>query len=75
MLNRPMSPGAELSAGSVNIDDPIVASKISDMQRDARAKAARAFYEFWNTGDEALLKQALAESFTDHAPTSRCPND
>ncbi len=32
-------------------------------------KAARAFYEFWNTGDEALLKQALAETFTVLPPT------
>ncbi len=35
---------------------------------DARAKAARAlFYEFWNTGDEAMLKRAFAENFADPA--------
>jgi hypothetical protein len=35
---------------------------------DARAKAARAFFhEFWNTGDEALLKRAIAENFADCA--------
>ena len=28
-------------------------------------KAVRAFYDFWNTGDETLLKQAIAENFTD----------
>ena len=28
-------------------------------------KAARAFYQFWNTGDETLLKQAIAPNFTD----------
>lgn len=28
-------------------------------------KAVRAFYEFWNTGDEALLKQAITENFVD----------
>ena len=26
---------------------------------------ARAFYDFWNTGDEAYLKQAIAMNFTD----------
>ena len=31
------------------------------MERDATGKTARAFYEFWNTGDEALPKKALAE--------------
>ena len=31
------------------------------MERDATGKTARAFYEFWNTGDEALPKEALAE--------------
>jgi predicted ester cyclase len=29
-------------------------------------KAVRAFYDFWNTGDEALLKEAIAPTFTDH---------
>jgi predicted ester cyclase len=28
-------------------------------------EAVRAFYGFWDTGDETLLKQAIAESFTD----------
>jgi hypothetical protein len=31
------------------------------MERDATGKTARAFYEFWNTGDEALPEKALAE--------------
>ncbi|MFG1374944.1 ester cyclase [Xanthobacter oligotrophicus] len=35
-------------------------------QRDATVKAATAFYDFWNTGDEALLKAAIAPNFTDH---------
>jgi predicted ester cyclase len=29
-------------------------------------KAARAFYEFCNTGEEADLKRAIAPTFTDH---------
>ena len=67
MLNRAMRLAPALSADSVAIDDFLTASMISETERDATAKAARAFYEFWNTGDEAVLKQALAENFADHA--------
>lgn len=52
-------------ADSVKIDEIVVASGISDAQRDATVKAARAFYDFWNTGDETFLKQAIAGNFTD----------
>ena len=34
---------------------------------NARAKALRASYEFWSTGNEALLEQAFAETFVEHA--------
>jgi len=54
------------AAGSVKIDDLVVAATIPDAQREATLKVVRAFYEFWNTGDEALLKQIIAENFTDH---------
>jgi hypothetical protein len=40
-----------------------MASMISETERGAAAKAA--VYELWNTGDEAVLKQALAENFAD----------
>jgi predicted ester cyclase len=36
------------------------------VQRKADLKAIRAFYNFWNTGDEELLKQAIADNFADH---------
>jgi predicted ester cyclase len=49
------------------INDLVVAETIPATQRDAEVKAAKAFYQFWNTGDEALLKAAIAPSFTDHA--------
>jgi catechol 2,3-dioxygenase-like lactoylglutathione lyase family enzyme len=40
---------------------------------DARAKVARTFlHEFWNTGDEAVLKRALAENFADGAAAPPC---
>jgi predicted ester cyclase len=55
-----------LAADGVKINDLIVAAPIPDAQREATMKAVRAFYNFWNTGDEALLKDALASNFTDH---------
>ena len=54
------------AADSVQIDDLVVAASIPDAQREATMKAVRAFYDFWNTGDETLLKQAIAPDFTDH---------
>ncbi|SHL09878.1 Predicted ester cyclase [Bradyrhizobium lablabi] len=55
-----------LAADGVKIDDLVVALSIPDAQREATLKAVRAFYDFWNTGDEALLKEAIAPNFTDH---------
>ena len=37
------------------------------VRENARAKALRASYEFWSTGNEALLEQAFAETFVEHA--------
>jgi predicted ester cyclase len=61
-----MTMAPECRADGVTINELVVASSISDAQRDAELKAARAFYDFWNTGDERFLKQAVAASFTDH---------
>jgi predicted ester cyclase len=55
-----------LAADGVKVNDLVIASQISEAQRDATIKAVRNFYEFWNTGDEALLKVAIAPNFTDH---------
>ena len=54
-------------AGAVKIDDLVIATTMPDSQRDAEIKAATAFYQFWNTGDEALLKSVLAPNFVDRA--------
>jgi hypothetical protein len=43
------------------------------VREDARAKAVRASYEFWSTGDESLLERAFAETFAEHAARSPCP--
>ena len=61
-----------LDADNVQIDDPVVASTISEMQLDARGQAARTFYEYLSTGDEALLKKALAENFANCAVRPPC---
>ncbi len=53
-------------AEEVKIDDLVVATSIPAGQRDATVKAARVFYQFWNTGDAASLKPAISPNFTDH---------
>jgi len=64
-LNLSVSASA-LGADSLKINDTVIAGPIPAAQREATLKAVRAFYGFWNTGDVALLKQAIADSFTDH---------
>jgi predicted ester cyclase len=54
------------AADGVKINDLVVATSIPDAQREATMKAVREFYDFWNTGDETLLKEAIAPNFTDH---------
>jgi predicted ester cyclase len=54
-----------LAAESVKINDLVIARGVPAARREATLKAVRTFYEFWNTGDAALLKQAIAENFTD----------
>ena len=54
------------AAESVKINDLVVAAAIPGAQREAILKAVRSFYDFWNTGDEALLQEAIASNFTDH---------
>lgn len=62
-----------MAAEGVHINELVVATSIPESQRDATVKAARAFYEFWNTGDEAGLKRAIAPTFTDHTLPSGRP--
>ena len=56
---------APVCADELRIDDLIVATSISPAEHDATIAAAKAFYQFWNTGDEALLKDAIADTFVD----------
>ena len=43
-----------------------LALSADNVRDNARAKAVRASYEFWSTGDEALLERAFAETFAEH---------
>ena len=54
------------AAEEVRIADTVVAPGVATAQREADLAAIRAFYGFWNTGDQALLDLAVAPSFTDH---------
>ena len=47
------------------MNELIVDKSLPATARDATVKAARAFYDFWNSGDPAYLKAALSPSFTD----------
>src|SRR5260370_35899808 len=44
----------------------ITAGDIPPARRDAMLASARRFYQFWNTGDEDLLRQAISDGFVDH---------
>jgi predicted ester cyclase len=61
------------AADGVQINDLVIAAPMPDAQREATMKAVRAFYDFWNTGDEALLRDAVASNFTDHTLPSGRP--
>ncbi|MBP0495120.1 ester cyclase [Pararoseomonas indoligenes] len=54
------------AAQGVPVKELVVAAAPSAAQRTGEEKAARAFYDFWNTGDEAVLRAALSPAFTDH---------
>ena len=54
------------AADLVRPEEIILAGAIQPAESDAELDAARAFYDFWNTGDAAFLKRAIADDFTDH---------
>jgi predicted ester cyclase len=51
----------------LKIDEIVIATSIPGTQQNATLSAVRAFYQFWNTGDDSILKEALAPNFTDRA--------
>jgi len=57
----------------LKVDELVVAKTHPDQHLDLNIKAARAFYEFWNTGDEQLLKKSISPQFVDHTLPSGRP--
>jgi predicted ester cyclase len=51
-------------ADDVRIDE-IVTAAPADAKQAAMIAAAKAFYQFWNDGDDQHLKTAISPSFTD----------
>jgi hypothetical protein len=56
--------GQPAAAQGVTVKELVVAGPSTE--RVSVEKAARAFYEGWNTGDAAQLQAALSPGFTDH---------
>ncbi len=56
---------ASLDSTLVQPTTLIVDHSISEAQSKAQSLAARRYYTFWNTGDAAFAKAALAENFKD----------
>ena len=56
---------APARAAEVTIDDLVVATAVPAAERDATVAVAKAFYQFWNSGDEAVLKAAISDNFID----------
>ena len=54
-----------LAVDLVKPEEIIVTGAIPPAEREAELDAARAFYDFWNTGDAAFLKRAIADDFSD----------
>ena len=53
-------------ARSVRPTTLIAAGDIPLARRAAMLACAAKFYQFWNTGDEDLLRQAISDGFVDH---------
>src|ERR1700676_3557520 len=62
-----------LAGEGVRVNELVVAASIPKSQSEATVKAVQIFYDFWNTGDEADLKRAIAPTFTDHTLPSGRP--
>ncbi len=54
------------SAEDLKVDELVVAKTRPDQHLDLNIKTANTFYEFWNTGDEQLLKKSISPQFVDH---------
>jgi predicted ester cyclase len=53
-------------AARLRIDDVVVDRALPTEQANTSIEAAKAFYQFWNSGDPAVLKRAISPDFVDH---------
>lgn len=58
-------PAGARAADHLKIDE-LVHSVKGSADEAATEKAAMPFYDFWNTGDPAILGKAISPNFTDH---------
>src|SRR5256885_16253386 len=72
---RPAKPAAvdRNLARSVRAETLITAGDIPPARRATMLASASKFYQFWNTGDEDLLGQAISDGFVDHTLPSGRP--
>jgi len=72
---RPAKPAAADGnlAMSVRAETLITAGDIPPARRATMLASASKFYQFWNTGDEDLLGQAISDGFVDHTLPSGRP--
>jgi len=71
---RPAKPAAADGnlARSVRAETLITAGDIPPARRATMLASASKFYQFWNTGDEDLLRQGISDGFVDHTlPSGR----
>jgi predicted ester cyclase len=62
-----------VAADGLKVNELVVATAPPNEQRETTLKAVMAFYDFWNTGDLALLKIAIGPTFIDHTLPSGRP--
>jgi hypothetical protein len=80
MVIQPIFEAVTHIDGGRQLDYPTLGTKdlgqkglsAENVRGNARAKAVRASHEFWSTGDVALLEQAFAEIFAEHAVRPLC---
>ena len=63
-----LAAGAHAEPALLQARQLIVDGSLPKAQAQAQILAARRYDSFWNTGDEALAKAALAPGFTDRTP-------
>jgi predicted ester cyclase len=63
-----LSASAALAVSTLaqNATTLIVCGDVGPSRRAVMLARARAFYGFWDTGDETLLRRAIADDFVDH---------